>query len=335
MTVASPEKATASRPDERFFRPRRLGHANLWVRDIEKSAAFYRDVCGLTLEFSEPDLMAHFLGTGHTPHDLGMMQTTNGVDRYGRNGLLQLPGTVGLAPGLNHLAWELENEAELVKAFRRLKAAGVETDMTVDHQVAHSVYMFDPDNNYNEFYCDTVKDWRSVLHGEMELLTSSWDPLSTEGFTEGRYDEAPEIRVVPDALVQPRRVTHVVLATPQLAKMQDFYARVGGLDVLSSSGQAVYLKASHGGYAFSLVLVAADSPSYHHVSFELADEVTLDKALVKLRERQITVEREVDLPWKRSFFLVDPDGQRSEWYVARAGQRRLDLAGNVSLAYAV
>ena len=334
MTVVSDERA-AARTGERFFRPRRLGHANLWVRDIDASAAFYRDVCGLTLEFSEPDLLAHFMGTGHTPHDLGMMQTTNGVDRYGRNGLLQLPGTIGLAPGLNHLAWELENEAELVEAFRRLKAAGIETDLTVDHQVAHSVYMFDPDGNYNEFYCDTVKDWRSVLQGEMELLTSFWDPLGAEGFTEGRYEDAPEIRVVAGAPIHPRRVTHVVLATPRIERMRAFYTGVGGMDVVLDAGRAVYLKASHDAYAFSLVLVEADAPCYHHVSFELADEATLAQALAGLRDRGIAVERETDLPWKRSFFLIDPDGQRSEWYVARPGARDLAGAVGVPTTYAV
>lgn len=334
MTIATPERA-AARKEQQFFRPRRFGHANLWAKDIDKSAAFYRDVCGLTLEFSEPDLLAHFLGTGHTPHDLGMMQTTNGVDRYGRNGLLQLPGTIGMEPGLNHLAWELENEAELVEAFRALKAAGVETDLTADHQVAHSVYMFDPDNNYNEFYCDTVKDWRSVLHGEMELLTDAWDPLSAPGFTEGRYDENPEIRIVAGAPVQPRRVTHAVLVTARLVEMQDFYTRVGGLEIVQTTERAVYLKASHEAYAFALILVAMDSPSYHHVSFELADEASLENALQILAERQIAIEREVDLPWKRSFFLIDPDGLRSEWYVARSGQRQLAKIGDVPLAYAV
>ncbi len=34
-----------------------------------------------------------------------MIQKTNGVDRYGEDGLLQLPGSIGLHAGLNHLAW--------------------------------------------------------------------------------------------------------------------------------------------------------------------------------------------------------------------------------------
>ena len=128
--------STDSDAASHYFRPRRLGHVNLWVDNIDVSERFYHETCGLTVEFTEPDLIATFLGTGHTPHDLGMMQTTKGVNRYGRNGLQQCPGTIGLKPGLNHMAWELENESALVAAWRRLRADSIPTDMTVDHQVA-------------------------------------------------------------------------------------------------------------------------------------------------------------------------------------------------------
>ena len=57
-----------------YFRPRRLGHVNIWVDDLKRSERFYNECCGLTIEFSEPDLIATFLGTGQTPHDLGMME---------------------------------------------------------------------------------------------------------------------------------------------------------------------------------------------------------------------------------------------------------------------
>ncbi|HKT96362.1 MAG TPA: VOC family protein [Paraburkholderia sp.] len=302
-----------------YFAPRRLGHVNLWVDDLGRSEAFYRDVCGLSIEFWEPDLQATFLGTGHTPHDLGMMKTTGGVDRYGRNGLLQLPGTIGLAPGLNHLAWELENEAQLVAAWRRLKAAGVPLDLTVDHQVAHSVYVFDPDHNYNEFYCDTVKDWRSVLTGEMALLTSVWDPAAQAPSTKGLYDDAPVLRHVEGAAVHPRRITHAVLVTANVDAMLDFYTRIGGLHVVRREPGAVWLGASHADYPYNLVLVEGAAAGYHHASFELAGVASFDAALAALRERGIAPLRVVDLPWKRAFFLVDPDGQCSEWYVRRDG----------------
>jgi len=321
--------------EEKYFAPRRLGHTNLWSTDIERSMHFYRDVCGLTLEFSEPDLKAHFLGTGHTPHDLGMIEVTGGVDRYGRDGLLQIPGTVGLKPGLNHLAWELENEAHLIAVFREMEDAGVKYDMTVDHQVAHSLYMFDPDGNYNEFYCDTVKNWREVLQGDMDLLTSAWDPLTAEGFEEGRYDPDPELRVVESAAVQPKRLTHAVLVTSQLDSMVNYYTTIGGLRVVNKDGGAVYLSAGLPGYNYVLILIEGEATAYHHASFELQGDADVERSFLRLSERDIKPVRVVELPWKRSFFLRDPDGMLSEWYVNKPGMRDLTARGDVPLEYAV
>ena len=324
---------SAERP--RYFSPRRLGHVNLWVDDLATSETFYSNVCGLEVEFTEPDLIATFLGTGHTPHDLGMIQKTNGVARYGRNGLLQLPASIGLSAGLNHLAWELENEAALVTAYRRLLEAGVKTDMTVDHQVAHSVYMFDPDGNYNEFYCDTVKNWRSVLKGAMELITSAWDPLTAEGFTEGRYDEAPVLRTNPAAPIQPRRITHAVLQTARLSEMREFYMTIAGLRIVAEGGGVVYLAGSLQNYEFCLVLVEGDGPSFRHASFELSDATTLSSVETALATRGIAVAKRVEVPWKRSIFLTDPDGLLSEWFVRLPAVRQPHAVGGHALAYLV
>src|SRR5262245_47616432 len=141
------------------FHPRRLGHANLWVDDLKRSERFYNEVCGLAIEFWETDLVATFLGSGNTPHDIGMIETTGGEARYGLDGLLQIPEGVGTTRGLGHLAWELPNEVDLVEGYRQLGQFGIEPHMTVDHQIAHSVYIGDPDGTQIEFYCDTVKDW--------------------------------------------------------------------------------------------------------------------------------------------------------------------------------
>lgn len=300
-----------------YFHPRRLGHVNLWVDSLQTSEKFYNQVCGLTVEFTEPGLVATFLGTGHTPHDLGMIEKTGGLPRYGRDGLLQLPAGIGLAPGLNHLAWELENEAELVAAYKALKARDIPTDITVDHQVAHSVYMFDPDGNYVEYYCDTVKDWRRVLQGEMDLITSAWDPLAAEGFTEGRYDTAPEVRVVASAPVHPQRLTHAVLETPNFEKMVEFYTTIGGLRLVGRplDGSAALLAGSHGGYRFNLAICKGETAGYHHAAFEVRDEAALQAAKGLLDKTGVKVAHEVQTAWKHSLFLRDPDGMLSEYYV--------------------
>ena len=302
-----------------YFRPRRLGHANLWVKDLARSEHFYNRVCGLTIEFTEPSLVASFLGTGHTPHDLGMIETTGGKARYGRDGLLQIPEGVGIKPGLNHIAWELENEAEMVAAFKQIKRDRIPFDQTVDHQVAHSLYMVDPDGNYVEFYCDTVKEWRGVLHGPVNLISGAWDPEAGEPFADGRYDTNPAIRTVDEASVHPRRVTHVVLQTAAMSAMLKFYTKVGGMRPVWSAtdNSIVCLRGSHPHYRYHLAVCAASSPAYHHVAFELADEAALRGALARLETSGIVPEKVIDRPPKRSFFLLDPDGLRTEFYVRR------------------
>lgn len=305
---------------EVYFRPRRLGHANLWVEGLARSQSFYNEVCGLTVEFWEPDLVATFLGTGNTPHDLGMIEATGGDARYGRDGLLQIPAGVGAEPGLGHLAWELPNEAELVDGFRRARDAGVSMDMTVDHQVAHSVYLDDPDGNTMEYYCDTVRDWQKVLRGEMELITSAWDPDAAQPFTESRCEDHPELHSVGAAPVHPRRVTHAVLLTQNLARLVDFYTSVGGLREVHREQRAVYLRGAQDSYAFHLAICeTADKPNhgYHHVAFELESEAALEAAEAALEQRGVHPVVEIDCSTKRSFYLKDPDGFLSEYYVRR------------------
>ena len=320
--------------EQRYFHPRRLGHVNLWVEDLARSERFYNENCGLTVEFTEPDLIATFLGTGQTPHDLGMIQKTNGIDRFGRDGILQLPGSIGRDVGLNHLAWELENEVDLVNAFKQLKADAIETDITVDHQVAHSVYMFDPDGNYNEFYCDTVHNWREVLHGKMDLITREWDPLTADPFVEGRYERSPELHVVDTAPLTPQRVTHAVIQTPNVGRLVEFYTRIAGLRVTADECGVAYLGGSHDGYSHNLVLVPSAVASYGHAAFELADEDALQRAVATLEATGNVVSETVELPWKRSLFLRDPDGLSSEWYVRRNAPRDLAARGEMSLLLA-
>lgn len=312
-----------------YFSPRRIGHVNLWVDDLSASEAFYSNIAGLRVEFTEPDLIASFLGTGHTPHDLGMMEVTRGKDRYGRNGIVQLPGTIGLSPGLNHLAWELENEEALVAAFKRLKADDIATDLTVDHQVAHSVYMFDPDGNYNEFYCDTIRDWRSVLTGPMELLTEFWDPLTAAGTPDRLYEETPALATTPGAPIAPWRITHAVLMTPELDRLENFYVGIGGLKVMerhTGAGRRLsYLRGGLDNYHHSLILIEDDRAHYGRACFQLRSENDLAAARSDLDRRGVAIEASIDLPWKTAIFLRDPDGMLSEYYVRRTGQ--VDLKG--------
>ena len=116
----------------------RLNHAVLFVRDVQRSVAFYRDVLGFRVLPMAPDgFNAAFLqAPGSTnDHDLGLF----GIgDQAG--GSLAGRATVGLY----HLAWEVDTLAEL----ERLQAALVQAGGLVgssDHGTTKSLYGEDPD----------------------------------------------------------------------------------------------------------------------------------------------------------------------------------------------
>ena len=56
------------------FKPRRLGHVNLFVGDLEKSTSFYTEVAGIELVRREPGIDAVFVSNGNTHHDIALMQ---------------------------------------------------------------------------------------------------------------------------------------------------------------------------------------------------------------------------------------------------------------------
>ena len=69
-----------------------------------------------------------FVSNGNTFHDLGL---TDIRSHY---------GTKGQKPGLWHLAFETETEADLVASYEKAVAAGVKFAFTMDHDSAHSIY---------------------------------------------------------------------------------------------------------------------------------------------------------------------------------------------------
>ncbi|MGC5050921.1 VOC family protein [Micromonospora sp. DT48] len=116
----------------------RLNHAVLYVSDLDRSVAFYRDVLGFRRVSMTPEgFRAAFLqAPGSTnDHDLGLFEigASAGRSTAGRQ-------TVGLY----HLAWEVDTLDELAATARRLTGAGALVG-TSDHGTTKSLYGQDPD----------------------------------------------------------------------------------------------------------------------------------------------------------------------------------------------
>lgn len=118
----------------------RLNHAVLYVRDVERSVAFYRDVLGFRALNVLPEGFrgAAFLqAPGSTnDHDLGLFEI--GADAAAS------PAGRGGSVGLYHLAWEVDTLAELERLAKALAEAGA-LGGSSDHGTTKSLYGQDPD----------------------------------------------------------------------------------------------------------------------------------------------------------------------------------------------
>jgi catechol-2,3-dioxygenase len=129
-----------------------LGHLVLYVRDLERSEAFYRDVLGWN-ELERPETMpAAAFTSGRTHHELLLIEV--GPDAQ--------PIPAGRRVGLYHFGLKVgDSDDELREALARVQAAGVQVVGASDHTVTHSLYLLDPDGNEIELYIDVPgTDWQ-------------------------------------------------------------------------------------------------------------------------------------------------------------------------------
>jgi len=302
------------------FAPRRLGHANVFVGDLDRSMAFYGSVVGLTEVCRERGIEAGFLTNGNTHHDVGCMQAS-GARRIGRDGHVQIHEGRGTRAGLNHFGLEMENEAALVAAYERAKAAGLDIHRTTDHQLSHSIYVFDPEGNLLEFYADMMKEWWTVFKPEADLISGEWNPTATAPTTQSFYHPDPEIQEVADAVFRPLRIAHATLVARDFRTLLAFYTDVAGLDVLRAAPDSSWavLGGSTGAHTLTLLPEAPGRPAgLHHTTFQLKDDRALDEGLARARTAGIEPELVLEHPTKRSVFIKDPDGMRIEFAVERA-----------------
>jgi catechol 2,3-dioxygenase len=64
-----------------------------------------------------------------------------------------------LRTGMHHAAFEFETLDDLLDAYVRLKATGIEPHAALDHGMTISLYYVDPDGNSVELQADAFGDW--------------------------------------------------------------------------------------------------------------------------------------------------------------------------------
>ena len=128
-----------------------LGHIVFYVRDLDKSVAFYTDVVGLDVKGRIFNNRAALLSGGRSHHELLLIQVGDA------------PGPLrGRRLGLYHVAWKVGESLDELRAARdRCTRADYPIDGMSDHTVSQSLYLHDPDGNEIELFIDDPNvDWR-------------------------------------------------------------------------------------------------------------------------------------------------------------------------------
>ena len=122
-----------------------LGHVVFYVKDLERSLGFYRDLLGFREIGRTFGGKAVALTSGRTHHELLLIEV----------GDAPTPSS-GVRRGLYHIGIKIgDSLTTLREAKKELEQAGVRIGGMSDHTVTQSLYLEDPDGNEVELYVDS------------------------------------------------------------------------------------------------------------------------------------------------------------------------------------
>jgi catechol-2,3-dioxygenase len=152
--VASGKHCSRSTVAPGMIPVQRLNHAVLYVRDAERSAAFYQEAFGFEVVERMPGFAVFLKATGtDNHHDLGLFSV--GADA---------PGPERGRVGLYHLAWQVPSIHDLAAGRETLARLGALVGQS-DHGATKSLYGKDPDGNEFEVMWMVPRDrWGDLEH---------------------------------------------------------------------------------------------------------------------------------------------------------------------------
>jgi len=201
--------------------PLHIGAVGLAVRDLDKVAAYYRDLLGLS-----------------------ELSRQNGTVRLGAGGatLLELTHRPAFQPddareaGLYHTAFLMPTRADLARWVLRTGRARVPVAGASDHGVSEAIYLDDPEGNGVEVYADRPPEtwvWRD------DLVAMPTEALDVQDLVRAA-DGAPDYGEAPAGL----RVGHIHLRVGDTERAERFYQDAIGLAPTRRRGGAVFMSSA-------------------------------------------------------------------------------------------
>jgi catechol 2,3-dioxygenase len=198
--------------------PLHVGAIGLKARDMDRVAAFYRDVIGLAII------------------DRGKESTTLGAGGVPFVHLAHQPSARPDDPreaGLYHTAFLMPSRADLARWILHVARHKVPLTGASDHAVSEAFYLDDPEGNGVEVYCDRPAETWEWTGADLKMIT---DPLDVESILR-EVARTATYPGAPDGL----RIGHVHLRVGDVAGAEAFYRDALGLDVTRRRQGATFL----------------------------------------------------------------------------------------------
>ncbi len=145
-----------------------LGHVGFYVRDIERSVAFYRDILGLPV-------------SDRSPWGAVFMTAQDRLAEH--HELLLAPGRNddGKVNVIQQISFRCASVADAKEFYRVFVENNVPINRTVSHGNTVSIYAEDPDGNSVEVYWQTGVDVPQPFGKLMDLSKSEADVMAQLG----------------------------------------------------------------------------------------------------------------------------------------------------------
>jgi catechol 2,3-dioxygenase len=154
-----------------------LSHVVLYVNDLDKMVAFYRDVLGLVKYREHAGRMVFLTSDPNTEdHELALTK-----------------GREGNAKIIAHIAWRVDTPDNVKAYYERFKSLGVPIDHCVSHAYEEmgntvSCYFLDPEGNRLEIYALVAERDAARINRPLDLDKSVHEIIAqASGFAADRH----------------------------------------------------------------------------------------------------------------------------------------------------
>ena len=132
--------------DTAVIRPK-FHHFNLKTTRLQEMIDWYATLVGADVLFQ--DAVGAWLSNDEANHRIALLAFPGFVDDPEKE----------TRTGLHHSAFEYDSFEELNASYLRLREAGIEPALCLDHGMTFSYYYQDPDGNHVELQVDNFGDW--------------------------------------------------------------------------------------------------------------------------------------------------------------------------------